>query len=990
MKKIITLILTIIGLNTFAQFNPTYDTVKFRRGGKIYQLITYGNADSIKINGITYYTSDVPVVNLWQTYSTDKIEPNPDSKKIMYPAIPSYIDATFTGSAANGGYKPVYYFSGNKVLALRATSVGPPNDTIANTDVRDVYVYTINDQSDTVYVDSIKNLGGIFSIMNNGTNSKITLLCLDSGVKFDTSDFYILNYRDWVTFYPDSLSNTIYTHGNTISDSTMKIIKDTVIAEYIKDSATWQHTLSGKTILKNPTDTVQVGIAEIGTVIDSNDVRFWGAKNDESDVTTAFTNALANRKNVTINTPGTYGLSAPLHVSSNKHIKGVDGVILKKLQSYSHVFVNDASATTGTVYDSNIVIEDLMIDCNNYGTQTGAASPTANGQIQLAYVDNVEIKNVSIIRSSLVMFGIHLQSVINSKLEGLNLIGKKDGIHLNGGCHDVVIDKCDIRTDDDNFGIITADYPRLQHNCSDIYNITITNCFLGPYSMPSTGYATRFLTGSWLAWNSGNTYMIGHTVNNAGYHYKMVNNDTLVAANAPTHSSGDVTGADGITWRWVGSGTNTTSNIYNIKYSNIQIDENRAIIRAVNNDSYEHNEYPGTENTSQVDYIFANGVTNNDGYDIFVKSSGLTGTHYGVQLADVDERIPIGNLTGGMPVWNNDSMRYDMTSEVKYDVTNKMFTIISSGNTSQWLTSSGGNNTAIFHIQNGDNTTSARYAYFEFKTLETSGIRWDAGLMGDKNFSIFNGTNSTYPFILHSSTGTLNLFRVNCDGKGSVTDLLYMSNDKNATKDSIFKVNSKGDAETSGTLKIGSIPTTLVATPNVLTDSGNNVKQIAATSLPIPTAAQDSIDKITDSIQSHNDRILALKDTAAKNLDTTQSHNERLKVLEAFYINDSTNKYHGMYKLQSYTAMDDETSISLGANCWGFGQIRTSNNDFASFDFYSDGTVNIHSISTANVVNTDSDGKFCIYDGGDHIVIKNRIGGGIAIVGEINYSNVAP
>jgi hypothetical protein len=56
MKKLLILLFMVASV-TYGQVNPTFDTVRLKRGGKLYELITYGNPDSVKINGIKFYTS---------------------------------------------------------------------------------------------------------------------------------------------------------------------------------------------------------------------------------------------------------------------------------------------------------------------------------------------------------------------------------------------------------------------------------------------------------------------------------------------------------------------------------------------------------------------------------------------------------------------------------------------------------------------------------------------------------------------------------------------------------------------------------------------------------------------------------------------------------------------------------------------------------------------------------------------------------------------
>lgn len=380
---------------------------------------------------------------------------------------------------------------------------------------------------------------------------------------------------------------------------------------------------------------------------DPNDVKHWGARGDGvTDDTNAFKTALAHTSNLTISIPGTYLLSSPIYLDSGQHIKGSANVILKKSSAYSQVFVNKAAITNGSASNSDISIEDLTIDVDNQDAISGAPLITANGNIQFTYADNVRLKNVSIINGGHYVYGVHFQSVTNSYVENYSFLGHKDALHINGGSHNIDINGFYIDSGDDAFGIMTDDYPRTQHNAQDISNITIRNGVSNQTKSPGAGYFARFMTGSWLPWLTGNSYDVGHVVVNAGKLYKMVNAGSIIGTDAPDHLSGDITGADGIQWRYLGVGTNRTSNIFNIKFSNIQILDGRRIIRLINHDSYNHGEYPGTENTSTVDGVYLNNVTSTNSTLAYIDSGKAD--NYGAPPPFNKGSLFTGTVDGGI------------------------------------------------------------------------------------------------------------------------------------------------------------------------------------------------------------------------------------------------------------------------------------------------------------------------------------------------------
>lgn len=331
---------------------------------------------------------------------------------------------------------------------------------------------------------------------------------------------------------------------------------------------------------------------------------------------------LASQDTITINTPGTYIVSNTTLLGNNKSIiGGVPGVIIKKLVAFSHIFANSLASSNGTTKNTNITISNIAFDENNLGSQSGAVRLTANGILYFYLMDGLTISNVSIINGDNALFGVHLENVINANITNYFYNGEKDAFHLGAGCDTITVDGFDISSKDDAFAIVVDDYPHVQSASQDTKNITIQNGISRPYT-GQLGYFLRLVTGSWLTWSSGNSYDIGHICVNSGNIYKKYNASSMVASVAPTHTSGMITGADGIQWNWIGAGVNTTSNISNVTLHNITLSDGRKISRIDDEDTYNHCVYPGTENTSIVDnlsfpFSLASGIW---------QSSGLVGT----------------------------------------------------------------------------------------------------------------------------------------------------------------------------------------------------------------------------------------------------------------------------------------------------------------------------------------------------------------------------
>ncbi len=201
------------------------------------------------------------------------------------------------------------------------------------------------------------------------------------------------------------------------------------------------------------------------------------------------------------------------------------------------------------------------------------------------------------------MFGIHLQSVKNATVENYSYDGDKAGIQMEGGCENITINNFDISSGDDAFAINVCDYPRVQHNTEDSRNITIENG-ISRKRNNQCGFFLRLMTGSWKEWQKGNKYKIGDILNYDGKQYKKINKGELVSLDFPRQLIGDSLYSDGIVWRYIGEGTNKTSNIYSVYVLDVRLDDGRQIVRTIDADSNDYGEYPGTENMSIVDSIY--------------------------------------------------------------------------------------------------------------------------------------------------------------------------------------------------------------------------------------------------------------------------------------------------------------------------------------------------------------------------------------------------
>lgn len=82
----------------------------------------------------------------------------------------------------------------------------------------------------------------------------------------------------------------------------------------------------------------------------------------------------------------------------------------------------------------------------------------------------------------------------------------------------------------------------------------------------------------------------------------------------------------------------------------------------------------------------------------------------------------------------------------------------------------------------------------------------------------------------------------------------------------------------------------------------------------------------------------------------------------------------------------DDGTISLPVGKSGWGEIGIGDmQEFVRFKFTSEAVVTLLSDCSTNTDDADTDGDLCVYDGGDHVIIKNRLGATKVIALVVHY-----
>jgi hypothetical protein len=295
---------------------------------------------------------------------------------------------------------------------------------------------------------------------------------------------------------------------------------------------------------------------------------------------------------VIIDQAGDYLVSSLLTIYANTHLKMVPGSALKKSGTARGEVLRNYGATSG-VTDENITLEGVRIKCNALSSRDSSISGVIC-EVLFYRTKNLVIRDFQIRDLTAILFGLQICSWEHLFVENTHFEGDKDGIHLGAGRHGRIVG---LRGDtgDDLLAINAHDWAIANPTTGDITDLTIER-------MDAQGNV-RLMTGSWTAWANGQQYYNGERTSNAGkvYTYNSTSGGIRTASVAPTHTSGTVTGADGIPWRYEYTGANITTNLRGIVFRDCRFDT-QGILREVNNGNTGEmrGQTPGTEGNDEI------------------------------------------------------------------------------------------------------------------------------------------------------------------------------------------------------------------------------------------------------------------------------------------------------------------------------------------------------------------------------------------------------
>jgi len=307
-----------------------------------------------------------------------------------------------------------------------------------------------------------------------------------------------------------------------------------------------------------------------GAVVDPAD---YGFSPDASAATNAAALQQAldgGKRTVQVTRPGVYGLDRTVWLDSDTRLTFVPGAVLQKRSAYVQMLAN-RGLLTGT-WDTNIVIEGAMIDVNEFGARHSVDSPIrgTHGQVSFFRIRDLTVRNFICRNLDAIQYGFQISAFENVVLEGFEIRGKKDGVHINAGRKFVVRNGV-LETGDDGIALNASDWVDGTPVLGSIEDGLIEN-------VTDDGHGhcnfSRILTGAWTDWREGIRLQRGDTVRCGKNLYRVVmplGTNEYVSLEAPAHARGIWADKSGLRFLYMQSDGVMSANIRNVTFRNIYL-----------------------------------------------------------------------------------------------------------------------------------------------------------------------------------------------------------------------------------------------------------------------------------------------------------------------------------------------------------------------------------------------------------------------------------
>ncbi len=281
-------------------------------------------------------------------------------------------------------------------------------------------------------------------------------------------------------------------------------------------------------------------------------------------------------KTLVVSRPGVYSLNDTVYLDDHTRLLFGEGVVLEKTGRYSFVLANRGALTR--TWNRDIRIDGLHIRVNGVDCIPAEGHPCygLRGHLTLFCVRNAAITRFRCLDLARGQFTIHVCAFENLLIDGFEIRGMKDGLHIGAG-RTFAIRNGLCETFDDAVALNAQDYPSSQPMQGDIEDGLIENV-TDVGKKETTGHFGRLLTGAWVDWHRGIRLQHGDTVRHGANVYRVVmklGTEEFVSNEPPQHTAGVWADSAGLRFVYNQSDGATSASIRNVTFRNIYLRDRR-------------------------------------------------------------------------------------------------------------------------------------------------------------------------------------------------------------------------------------------------------------------------------------------------------------------------------------------------------------------------------------------------------------------------------
>lgn len=283
------------------------------------------------------------------------------------------------------------------------------------------------------------------------------------------------------------------------------------------------------------------------------------------------------RRVVKVSEPGTYDIDRICLIDSDTELVFGPGTRLRKAKPICVALANRAAYCGGV--DSNIVVRGLSFvvnGCEREADPNGPA-PGLQGHVSFFHVNDLEMRDFSCTDFLASQYCLQVVDFRGFTIDGFDIRGEKDGIHLNAG-RDFVIRNGKLRTGDDGIAINAGEWPDFTPRMGSICDGLVENV----HDLPGgrCNFA-RVITGGWVQWHRGIRLQRNDLCNVGDNVYGVtpmpLGTNEYVSTTPPAHTHGVWKSPEGINFLFLQSDGVSRVNISNVTFRNVRMDCDRSI-----------------------------------------------------------------------------------------------------------------------------------------------------------------------------------------------------------------------------------------------------------------------------------------------------------------------------------------------------------------------------------------------------------------------------